>query len=60
MNCVVLYLYFFYFGKLDDLTGLSLMIVVQISPLLTYYLPIKKQKSNYSITIKYQIKTKLS
>lgn len=48
MNCVVLYLYFFYFGKLDDLMGLSLMIVVQISPLLTYYLPIKKQKSNYS------------
>ena len=41
-------LVFFYFGKLDDLMGLSLMIVVQISPLLTYYLPIKKQKSNYS------------
>ena len=41
-------LVFFYFDKLDDLMDLSIMIAVQILPLLTYYLSIKKQKSNYS------------
>lgn len=41
IHCVILYfVFFFYFGKLDDLMGLRLMVVIRNLPFLIHYLPI--------------------